>query len=204
MINFLNFDYFQIGSESLVEATKTENHSNNKTHTKGKAKPLLRRGANNPVPIAVKPPMFQSMSTASTRTIFSAVMSASNYVPANQATLTNSNTSAHFGSGLISAGSPLNLPILCNAPSSASCVVKPTAASVNSSFSYAAHHAIVCNYCGKEFAFASDLRRHTRTHTGEKPYECSECNFRASQRYNLERHKKTHKSKPGNDSINIL
>lgn len=56
-------------------------------------------------------------------------------------------------------------------------------------------HSIVCRFCRKEFAFASDLRRHMRSHTGEKPYECLLCPFKTSQRYNLERHKKTHESK---------
>uniref|UniRef100_A0A6A7G489 Protein tramtrack, alpha isoform-like n=2 Tax=Hirondellea gigas TaxID=1518452 RepID=A0A6A7G489_9CRUS len=64
-----------------------------------------------------------------------------------------------------------------------------------STVSYPQHPAIVCPYCGKEFAFASDLRRHTRSHTGEKPYQCSLCPFKTSQRYNLERHKKIHEPK---------
>ncbi|KAF2349441.1 BTB/POZ domain [Trinorchestia longiramus] len=61
--------------------------------------------------------------------------------------------------------------------------------------SYSVQHAIVCQYCGKEFAFASDMRRHERCHTGEKPFSCSLCDFKTSQRYNLERHKKTHEPK---------
>lgn len=67
----------------------------------------------------------------------------------------------------------------------------------------AAHPPIVCNYCGKEFAFASDLRRHTRSHTGEKPFECPICTFKTSQRYNLERHKKIHEPKPTTNSVKI-
>jgi len=61
---------------------------------------------------------------------------------------------------------------------------------------------IACEFCGKEFAFASDLRRHTRSHTGEKPFECGLCSFKTSQKYNLERHnKKVHKQETNKEFI---
>ncbi|XP_037798536.1 asparagine-rich zinc finger protein AZF1-like [Penaeus monodon] len=45
-----------------------------------------------------------------------------------------------------------------------------------------------CPYCFKRFGLRTDLRRHLRTHTGEKPFACSVCNFRTALKGNLKRH----------------
>ncbi|KAK7086095.1 hypothetical protein SK128_027109 [Halocaridina rubra] len=48
--------------------------------------------------------------------------------------------------------------------------------------------AHVCDHCGKRFQFSNDLRKHIRTHTGEKPYKCPCCTYRATQRVHLKGH----------------
>ena len=50
-----------------------------------------------------------------------------------------------------------------------------------------------CDYCQYSCAFRSDLIKHTRTHTGEKPYPCPFCNYRGTQRHHLSNHIKTHR-----------
>ncbi|XP_073537996.1 gastrula zinc finger protein XlCGF66.1-like [Phyllobates terribilis] len=49
-----------------------------------------------------------------------------------------------------------------------------------------------CSTCGRYFSKKSDLVRHDRNHTGEKPYSCSECGKCFTQKYNLNKHQKTH------------
>uniref|UniRef100_A0A8C1J8F6 Zinc finger protein 711 n=1 Tax=Cyprinus carpio TaxID=7962 RepID=A0A8C1J8F6_CYPCA len=56
--------------------------------------------------------------------------------------------------------------------------------------------AHVCVECAKGFRHPSELKKHMRTHTGEKPYHCEHCDFRCADQSNL----KTHiKSKHGTD-----
>lgn len=45
-----------------------------------------------------------------------------------------------------------------------------------------------CPVCARIFTNRSDLVRHTRIHTGEKPFTCPFCDYRSNQRPNVSRH----------------
>lgn len=49
-----------------------------------------------------------------------------------------------------------------------------------------------CTYCTKEFKKPSDLVRHSRIHTHEKPYKCNQCFRSFAVKSTLTAHLKTH------------
>merc|ERR1712106_364500 len=48
-----------------------------------------------------------------------------------------------------------------------------------------------CNYCGKYFKKAFNLKQHIRTHTNEKPLQCDNCTKRFNDRSSLNKHIRT-------------
>jgi len=50
----------------------------------------------------------------------------------------------------------------------------------------------VCDYCGRACAKPSVLKKHIRSHTGERPYPCLPCGFSFKTKSNLYKHRKSH------------
>ena len=50
------------------------------------------------------------------------------------------------------------------------------------------HHMFPCPRCPKIFKRRDNLRLHYRTHTGERPFECTHCGYRTTCSSNLYRH----------------
>ena len=53
---------------------------------------------------------------------------------------------------------------------------------------YGTRNKFVCTFCFKSFSHKCYLDRHVRKHTGERPYPCNLCSYRAGRRDNLDLH----------------
>ena len=55
-----------------------------------------------------------------------------------------------------------------------------------------------CNQCGYASSQAGNLRRHLKTHSGDKPYKCNQCGYAFSQPDHLRTHMKIHSGEKPN------
>ncbi|KAF2851654.1 hypothetical protein T440DRAFT_55602 [Plenodomus tracheiphilus IPT5] len=61
-------------------------------------------------------------------------------------------------------------------------------------------HRRKCRYCDRKFSKEEHLRRHERSHTGEKPFKCPKCYKRYGRSDVLVRHLQTHSGEPRRDT----
>lgn len=96
------------------------------------------------------------------------------------------------------SGIGLNYDTLTNASSIAATFMK----SVKCFPSGIKSKAFKCSFCAFVTSYSPNLRRHLKTHTGEKPFKCNLCNKRFSEKSNLKEHFAVHtEEKPYTCSI---
>uniref|UniRef100_A0A3Q3FEE6 Ras-responsive element-binding protein 1 n=1 Tax=Labrus bergylta TaxID=56723 RepID=A0A3Q3FEE6_9LABR len=59
----------------------------------------------------------------------------------------------------------------------------------------------ICKVCDKRFWSLQDLTRHTRSHTGERPYQCQTCERTFTLKHSLVRHQRIHLKPRGADGV---
>ncbi|XP_044739939.1 ras-responsive element-binding protein 1 [Chrysoperla carnea] len=63
-----------------------------------------------------------------------------------------------------------------------------------------ANRKVMCAFCMRRFWSAEDLRRHMRTHTGERPFSCDVCRRRFTLKHSMLRHRKKHNNNNNNNN----
>jgi uncharacterized Zn-finger protein len=59
----------------------------------------------------------------------------------------------------------------------------------------------MCAFCMRRFWSAEDLRRHMRTHSGERPFECEQCGRRFTLKHSMLRHKRKHDAAKSGEEV---
>lgn len=50
------------------------------------------------------------------------------------------------------------------------------------------YKTFICAFCQKGFNHKGNFMKHYRTHTGEKPFQCTKCPYKATQKAHLTTH----------------
>jgi transcription factor STE12 len=96
----------------------------------------------------------------------------------------------------------LSFPYLCHNPDNATLSSYSHGTNSSGSGSPITSKAFVCPLfcCGRLFKRMEHLKRHVRTHTMERPYQCDRCMKRFSRSDNLNQHLRIHYRAGGDDS----
>ncbi|XP_058826379.1 uncharacterized protein LOC131686169 isoform X3 [Topomyia yanbarensis] len=64
-----------------------------------------------------------------------------------------------------------------------------------------ANRKVICAFCLRRFWSTEDLRRHMRTHSGDRPFQCDVCRRRFTLKHSMLRHQRKHKCSRLNGTV---